>query len=193
MAIRALPALLLGLSGIVFGAGCGGMGPQSLSALEPGLPPAEEDDDELTRLLSFPPGHYAPMAPVPEVEPSFGTCVGQPSTAKPRPGPRTISCCYTNPSVFVEPIRKKLPAAKTCYEEALKRDPSTQGRVVSKFVIEFDGSVTGACDAGSTVGDPELVECVLRVMTTVTFMATPDDDPCGPVTINYPIQFSPKE
>jgi hypothetical protein len=180
MASRALPVLLFAP---FFLLGCGGgMDPAS----------APESEDGFFSLLSTPPHHFPPPpAPIPKPERTFGTCVGQPSKGhRARPPPR-IWCCYTDPSLFRGYINKKSSDMRTCYEEALARDPSVQGRVVSKFTIEEDGSVMRACDAGSTVGDPKLVECVLRVMTTVTFMAFTEADPCPPPTITYPIMFSP--
>jgi hypothetical protein len=170
---------------VAFAIGCGG-------GMAPANGAAEGEEDAFFSLLSVPPGHSSPPALIPEPEPTFGACVGEPSRAAARRRRTTNHlCCYTTPSVFTRSIQKKSPEARACYEEALARDPNVRGRVVSKFTIEEDGSVLGACDAGSTVGDPKLVECVLRVMTTVTFMAMAEDDPCPPVTLNYPILFQP--
>jgi hypothetical protein len=154
------------------------------------------DDDGFFSLLTFPKANVAP--PVPEVEDppvnpvTSGTCVGQTSKATQKPMGEVV-CCYTPPSVFIKAVRSKWDAMKACYSDALTRNPRTQGRVVSKFTIEEDGKVIGACDAGSDVGDPKLVECVLRTMTTVTFDSYPVGDPCPAVTIMYPIQFKPKQ
>jgi hypothetical protein len=159
---------------------------------------AEAEGGGFFSLLTFPPAHIAPPAPVPEIEGppvnpvTSGTCVGQTSKAAQKPTSQGV-CCYTPPGVFVKAVRSKWDAMKACYSDALARNPKTQGRVVSKFTIEEDGKVIGACDAGSDVADPKLVECVLRTMTTVTFEPYTIGDPCPAMTIMYPIQFKPDE
>lgn len=123
-----------------------------------------------------------------------GTCVGpkakvlQKMRQKVQP---SAMCCYTPPSYFKKHIDTKRADFRACYTEALKRDPSTRGRVTTKFTIEEDGSVAGVCDSGSNVVDPKLVECVLKVFTTVTFDAYSVGDPCPAVTIMYPLRFAP--
>lgn len=153
-------------------------------------------EDPWFSLLSVPPAPIAPPEPPsepPPIEhpPTYGTCVGKPSeAAKDKRG--SNMCCYTPPSYFQKHVRMKWPELKACYEKALERNSKTRGRVTSKFTIEQDGTVTQACDSGSTVGDPKLVECVLNVMTTVTFEAYSIGNPCPAVTLMYPIQFSPE-
>lgn len=155
-------------------------------------------EDPWLGLLSVPASPLSASLPeepsppaVAEHPPTYGTCVGTPSTALKQKRGQYI-CCYTPPSYFQQRIRKKWSDIKACYSAALARDAKTQGRIVSKFTIEEDGSVKQACDNGSTVGDPVLVECVLKVMTTVEFDAYSIGDPCPAVTLMYPIQFSPE-
>jgi hypothetical protein len=122
---------------------------------------------------------------------SSGTCVGRPSKAVQKKVKGPAMCCYIPPAYFQKRIREKNDAFRACYNDALKRRPDLHGRIVTKFNIEEDGSVAGVCDAGSTVGDPPMVACVLRAFTTVTFEAYSVGDPCPAVTVNYPLQFSP--
>lgn len=174
------------------GAGAGAPGEAGAGTAASG---DEPEEGGLYSLFTFPPATTAPAAAAPgsEIEhpETSGTCVGEPSKAAKKGHTLTRAmCCYTSPSVFISRIQTKRDDFAACYRDALLRDPKTQGRVVSKFVIEEDGSVMSACDAGSTVGDPELVECILRTMTTVTFEAYTVGDPCPPFTLVYPLQFS---
>lgn len=121
-----------------------------------------------------------------------GKCVGVPSKAAQAKVRSEATCCYIPPSYFIKRIQTKNEAFRACYTEALKRRPDTRGRVTSKFTIEEDGSVSGACDAGSTVADPAMVECVLRVFTTVAFESYTLGGPCPAPTLMYPMRFSPE-
>lgn len=130
-------------------------------------------------------------APEPERPETSGTCVGKPSRVERKHVKSKALCCYTPPSYFMTRVREKNDALRACYDAALQRHPDARGRVVTKFIIEEDGSVDRACDAGSTVGDPEMVACVLRVFTTLAFDAYTAGNPCPPPTIVYPLQFKP--
>ncbi|EYF00838.1 Hypothetical protein CAP_8927 [Chondromyces apiculatus DSM 436] len=101
-------------------------------------------------------------------------------------------CCYTPPSYFITRVRAKHDAFRACYNAALQRRPDLRGRIAARFVLEEDGTVTRACDAGSDLDDPEMLACVLRVFTTLTFDPYVIGDPCPAVTVNYPLAFSPE-
>lgn len=75
-------------------------------------------------------------------------------------------------------VREHYGVFRKCYEVGL---------VVVRFVIERDGSVGTVKDQGSTIGDPEVISCVLRAYEKLSF---PDPDG-GIVTVVYPIEFSP--
>ena len=122
-------------------------------------------------------------APIPNVG-----CIGPPSrTALLRP--QQAVCCYTPPAVFQRRVMLQREAFRACYDDGLRRRPGLRGRVAARFTIEEDGTVARACDAGSSLPDPETVRCVLRAFTAVTFEAYIVDDPCPPVTLVYPIAF----
>jgi hypothetical protein len=124
-----------------------------------------------------------------------------PTPSAARPGPQaplghrvpslrrpTMTCCYTSPSTvraWLAPVRA---GAKRCYERALARRPSLQGRLAVRFDLGDDGRTTRACDAGAgtDIDDPELVRCVLQAFADVQGAA---DDGCGVRRILYPLQF----
>jgi hypothetical protein len=75
-------------------------------------------------------------------------------------------------------IRQHAPEIRSCYEQRLTANPGIQGKVVIRWVIEADGSVTRAAvvDESTTLGDPELHACMTSRMATWRFQkrAVPD-------------------
>jgi hypothetical protein len=92
------------------------------------------------------------------------------------------------PEVIQSIARQNYGAIRTCYEAGLRRNPSLEGRVATRFVIERAGSVSNAADAGSDLPDSETVSCVVNSFTTLRF-PTPDG---GIVKVVYPIIFDPE-
>lgn len=86
-------------------------------------------------------------------------------------------------------VRSRYEGVRTCYERGLAHAPIMRGRIVVRFVIARDGSVSSADDAGSTLPDANVIACVLDVFRALTF-----PKPTGqPVMIVYPMQFEPDE
>jgi hypothetical protein len=84
-------------------------------------------------------------------------------------------------------VRASFGRFRLCYEDGLRRDPGLQGRVSVKLVIDRQGSVATAADAGSTVRDDEVVSCVVRSFQALSF---PEPEG-GIVTVVYPLVLSP--
>ena len=76
---------------------------------------------------------------------------------------------------------------KGCYEEGLRRNPSLEGQVLVKFVIERDGSVKNSSDGGSDIPDRGVRDCVVRQFMGFTFPTVET----GIVTVVYPILLAP--
>lgn len=76
---------------------------------------------------------------------------------------------------------------RLCYESALRSRPDLQGRVTVQFVIGPKGSVTSAKGDGSDLPDANVVNCVVRAITGITF---PEPEG-GVVSVRYPVAFSP--
>ncbi len=86
-----------------------------------------------------------------------------------------------------------VPMAKECYEAAIERDPSLQGKVVFSFVIVGDESVGGIVESaeltdGSTLKEEELSTCLRESMLSMSFVP-PEGG--GSVSVTYPFLFSP--
>ena len=66
------------------------------------------------------------------------------------------------PEVIQRIVRQNFGRFKLCYTEGLRNNPSLQGRVAVKFVIDRSGSVSTASDGGSDLPDQGVVSCVVR-------------------------------
>jgi hypothetical protein len=84
-------------------------------------------------------------------------------------------------------IRRNLGRLRFCYEQGQRADPNLQGRVTVRFTIRHDGGVASVTNGGSDLPDATVVSCILRVFSGLSFPQTER----GPVTISYPMVFSP--
>jgi hypothetical protein len=80
---------------------------------------------------------------------------------------------------------------QSCYEETLATlDKPIQGKLVTSFVITAEGLVKGAKveKKGTTLKDPKLHDCIVAVLTAMTFPKPPDkkDHP-----VEYPFNLKP--
>lgn len=84
-------------------------------------------------------------------------------------------------------VRAHLAEMRHCYETGLAKNPSLSGTVTTKFVIAKDGTVTSADDAGSTMTDASVTQCIQK-----RFLAMKFPEPSGGVVVvTYPMTFSP--
>ena len=83
-------------------------------------------------------------------------------------------------------IREQYPVFRTCYEQALARDPLARGMVITRFVIQPGGAVTDACLKASALADREAVACMLDGYAQLSFPVA-----VRKITVIYPIQFDP--
>jgi hypothetical protein len=91
------------------------------------------------------------------------------------------------PEVVQRIVRQSHGRFRFCYERGLARDPSLEGRVTVRFVIARDGSVSTAQDGGSELRDADVVSCVVRGFSSLSF-PQPEG---GIVTVVYPLVLSP--
>jgi Ca-activated chloride channel family protein len=93
------------------------------------------------------------------------------------------------PEVISRIVRQNFGRYRLCYEAGLKNNPTLQGRVAVKFVIDRSGAVSTSSDAGSDLPDRSTVACVVRGFGNLSF-PQPEG---GIVTVTYPILFAPGE
>lgn len=85
-------------------------------------------------------------------------------------------------------VRAHTGALRNCYERGLAADPTLAGKVVVKFVIAKDGTVSSATTKSSTLAAPAVEACLNEA-----FMGFGFDAPAGGgiVIVSYPFVFTP--
>jgi hypothetical protein len=83
-------------------------------------------------------------------------------------------------------VREHYAGFRLCYENALAHRPRLGGRIAVKFVIDGTGLVERAADAGSNLGDADVVACVVRGFLNLTFPPSKD----RAVTVVYPLTLA---
>ncbi|MGA2449701.1 MAG: AgmX/PglI C-terminal domain-containing protein [Polyangiaceae bacterium] len=91
------------------------------------------------------------------------------------------------PEVIQRIVRQNFGRFRLCYENGMRNNPSLQGRVTVKFVIDRSGAVSMTADGGSDLPDQGVVQCVVRGFGNLSF-PQPEG---GMVTVVYPIMFNP--
>ena len=88
-------------------------------------------------------------------------------------------------------IRRQMDAAKgrifSVYNRALRSNPTLEGKVVFKLVIEPDGSVSDAQVVSSELGDPKLERKLLAAVRFINFGSAD----VLKTTLNYSFDFLP--
>lgn len=83
-------------------------------------------------------------------------------------------------------IKQHMGLIRRCYTRELRRDPSLQGTVKVRFVIDEDGGVKYASLRGSELDNGIVEDCVLDEIRKLRF-PMPDGD--GTVIVTYPFAF----
>lgn len=96
---------------------------------------------------------------------------------------------HVRPEIIQRVVRQNFGRFRFCYEAGLRANPSLEGRVVVKFVIDRTGAVSFSGEAGSDLADAHVVQCVVRAFADLAF-PSPEG---GLVTVVYPIVFSAAE
>jgi hypothetical protein len=92
------------------------------------------------------------------------------------------------PEVIRRIVRQNFGRFRLCYENGLRSNPSLQGLVSTRFVIDRSGAVASAADHGSDLPSASTVSCVVRGFGNLSF-PKPEG---GIVSVVYPIVFSPR-
>ena len=93
-------------------------------------------------------------------------------------------------SVIADMVSKNRQPVRACYEQARKKQPELQGRMVIHFEVDPEGKVTSAelNAARSQITEPDLVACAVKVIKGIKFPASSK----GMITeVNYPYKFKP--
>ncbi len=87
-----------------------------------------------------------------------------------------------------EVVKSRMQQIRYCYSRQLTRDPSLSGKLVVKFTIARDGTVSSAGIKSSTLADPAVGECVTSRFYRMQF---PEPRGGGIVVVSYPFLFAP--
>ncbi len=87
-----------------------------------------------------------------------------------------------------EVVKRHLSSIKYCYQRQLPRNPSLSGKVVVRFVIASDGSVSAANPSMTSMNDGAVEQCVSGRFLRMQF---PKPAGAGIVVVNYPFLFTP--
>jgi hypothetical protein len=90
-----------------------------------------------------------------------------------------------DPSVVTSEVRKRMGAIKSCYERALKRNPSLTGKIALRWTITPAGTVSGIEVESDTMGDSEVANCIKRLIATWRFPPPKG----GSVDVAFPFVF----
>ena len=86
-------------------------------------------------------------------------------------------------------VRQNFGRFRLCYESGLRLDPTLDGDVRVRFIIETDGAVGTVSDAGSTLPDAGVVSCIQHAFGLLAF----PEPQSGAVSVVYSFSFSPAE
>lgn len=84
-------------------------------------------------------------------------------------------------------VKSHLPQIRYCYERELAKNPKLFGKIVIKFVIGKDGSVSSASTKSTTMNNPIVEQCVNERFLRMRFPAPKGG---GIVIVSYPFVFN---
>lgn len=87
-----------------------------------------------------------------------------------------------------EGVKAGMDRVRRCYARGLASRPALAGKVVIKFVIAKDGSVSQSSVKSSTLGHPETAACIAEQFLELDF---PEPKGGGIVIVSYPFLFEP--
>jgi pSer/pThr/pTyr-binding forkhead associated (FHA) protein len=87
-----------------------------------------------------------------------------------------------------EVIKRHMSQIRYCYQRELTKDPTLSGKIVIKFVISRDGSVSSASVKTTTMNNNAVQSCVVGRFMRMQF---PQPKGGGIVIVSYPFLFSP--
>ena len=109
-----------------------------------------------------------------------------------------VATGFLDKSLIDTEIKNHMKQISSCYTKMLKEIPSLQGRLMVKFDIKKDGSVSNATTTEDTLGSDKFATCVLDEFMKMQFPTGMKSDMVndstqskgGMVSISYPLLFS---
>ena len=85
-------------------------------------------------------------------------------------------------------FKQKMGIFMRCYQRELQRNPALKGKVVARFVVGADGSVTHAHLRATSLENRVVEDCVVDEVRRTRF---PRPEGNGSVIVSYPFNFEP--
>jgi len=85
-------------------------------------------------------------------------------------------------------VKRRMNQIRYCYQREITSDPNIAGKVVVKFVVAGDGTVSSASIESSTMGNTAVESCVTSRFLRMMF---PEPKGGGIVVVSYAFLFSP--
>lgn len=114
-------------------------------------------------------------------------CVGPSVVSGARPGEGPILGALDKTAID-ETMRANVDLIRDCYEQALTANPRLRGKLVVKFAILKDGTVSTAATKSSTLNHPQVEDCINQEVMRFQF---PTPKGGGMVIVSYPFVFEP--
>ena len=86
-------------------------------------------------------------------------------------------------------IKQQIPAMEICYQKALEKKPSIQGKVTLQLVIDSKGKVTKVSLVSSKLNDKTIEQCILQKIKVVTFPGPKDTDKAT-INVSFNLRIS---
>lgn len=151
------------------------------------VPPTADSAMPATPASVDDPNHLVGLGPIGTLGTGQSTppaaALGRPSVQMGHP----VSTGDYPPEIIQRIVRQNLGRIRLCYENALKKTPTLEGRVSVKYFIDAKGAVKNAADDGSDLQDAATVACIVKAFGDITYPA-----PIGAtVNVKYPILLAP--
>lgn len=91
-------------------------------------------------------------------------------------------------SLIDEVIKRHMNQIKYCYQRELTKNPALGGKIVIKFTIAKDGTVSAASTKSTTMNNASVEQCIVGRFMRMQF---PEPKGGGIVIVSYPFLFSP--
>lgn len=88
-----------------------------------------------------------------------------------------------SPEAIRRVVRRHINEVRFCYEQGLQRNPSLEGRVTVRWIIDGTGRVQAAALASSSVSNEPVEACIVNAVRRWTF---PAPEGGGAVGVSYP-------
>ncbi len=87
-------------------------------------------------------------------------------------------------------IRQNIKSFEACYNDSLRRNKDAYGKIEIEWDIIEKGAVKNAKTVSSTLNDPKLDDCMVKVVAKLTF---PEPPATQIARVRYPFVFSSRE